>query len=345
MKLDRTVSELAAVIGGHVEGNAVRQIARLCQPDDAGVDDMVVVFRATTDVSPCRAGCLVVSRNSAAMATAERSLIRVDAPEAALDQLARVLGPDDGAPAAGIHPTAVVAETAVIHETAAVGAGVFVGEGAIVGAGAVLWPGVCLGRGVVLGDGCKLHFRVVVEARCRLGERVELHSGTVIGADGFGYRQEGGLHLKSPQVGWVELGDDVEIGANSTIDRGRLAATRIGDRTKIDDGVHVAHNCQVGSDCALAGQVALAGGVHLGNGVLMGGRSGVSDGLSVPDGTIVGGCAVVLSNPDPGQYLLGIPAQLHRDWKRQVLSLAKLPAVIASWKRRSSSSEPEGRDP
>ena len=345
MKLDRTVAELAAVIGGHIEGRADRRVLRLRQPADAGADDLAVVFRAQAQFSPCAAGCLVVSADADVAPSAERSLIRVDNPEAALDELARRLGPDQGGPERGIHPTAVVAHSAVIHESAAIGAGVFVGEGATVGEGSVLWPGVCVGREAVLGPGCVLHFRVVVEARCQLGDRVELHSGVVVGADGFGYRQEGGAHIKSPQVGWVELGDDVEIGANSTIDRGRLSATRIGRGTKIDNGVHVAHNCQVGERCALAGQVALAGGVTLGDGVLMGGRSGVSDGLTVPDGVVVGGCAVVFSNPEPGQYLLGIPARPHREWKRQVLSLARLPAVIANWKHRATPTEPDGRDP
>lgn len=345
MKLDCTVAELAAVIGGHVEGRTDRRVRSLAGPAQAGAHDLAVVFRPQTDLSGCAAGCLVVAAGSDLAATAERSLIRVDNPEAALDQLAASLGPADGGPERGIHPTAVVADSAVVHESAAIGAGVFVGAGATVGEGAVLWPGACVGTQAVLGPGCVLHFRVVVEARCQLGARVELHAGVVVGADGFGYRQEEGTHIKSPQVGWVELGDDVEIGANSTIDRGRLSATRIGRGTKIDNGVHVAHNCQVGNDCALAGQVALAGGVTLGDGVLMGGRSGVSDGLTVPDGVVVGGCAVVFSEPEPGQYLLGIPARPHREWKRQVLSLARLPAVIASWKHRATPSEPDGCDP
>ncbi len=345
MKLDCTVTELAAVIGGHVEGRADRRVRSLAGPAQAGAHDLAVVFRPQTNLSACAAGCLVVGPGSDQVATAERSLIRVDNPEAALDQLAASLGPTQSGPEQGIHPTAVVADSATVHESAAIGAGVFVGEGATLGEGVVLWPGVCVGDDVVMGPGCVLHFRVVVEARCQLGARVELHAGVVVGADGFGYRQESGAHIKSPQVGWVELGDDVEVGANSTIDRGRLSATRIGRGTKIDNGVHVAHNCQVGEDCALAGQVALAGGVTLGDGVLMGGRSGVSDGLTVPDGVVVGGCAVVFSEPAPGQYLLGIPARPHREWKRQVLSLARLPAVIANWKPRATPSEPDSCDP
>jgi UDP-3-O-[3-hydroxymyristoyl] glucosamine N-acyltransferase len=345
MKLDRTVAELAALVGGSVEGAAERQVAQLCSPETAGGDDLAVIFSDSAELSTCCAGCLLVAEDSTQTFNPERSLIRVADPEAAFDGLAAEFGPRDRGPEPGIHPTAVVADSAEIDPTAALGAGVYVGAGARIGAGCVLWPGVCLGPGVILGSHCLLHFRVVVEARCRLGERVELHAGVVIGADGFGYRREGRIHVKSPQVGWVELGDDVEVGANSTIDRGRLAATSIGDRTKIDDGVHVAHNCRVGTDCALAGQVALAGGVRLGNGVLMGGRSGVSDGLTVPDGVVVGACAVVLQEPEPGQFLLGVPARPHREWKRQVLSLSRLPDVIARLKRDANPSEPPGRDP
>jgi len=345
MKLDLTVAELAALVDGRVEGAADRRVAQLCSPEAASGDDLAVIFAQSADVANCRAGCLMVGNDSAQTSTPERSLIRVTEPEAAFDRLTGDFGPVDRGPEPGIHPSAVVAETAEIDATAALGAGVFVGAGAQIGAGCVLWPGVCVGPDVTLGSDCLLHYRVVVEARCRLGDRVELHAGVVIGADGFGYRREGGSYLKSPQVGWVELGDDVEIGANSTVDRGRLAATVIGDRTKLDDAVHVGHNCRVGKDCALAGHAALGGCVELADGVLIGGNSGIAEGLSLPEGVVVGACSLVFQQPEPGQYVLGMPSRPHGEWKREVLSLSRLPDVIARLKRDATPSEADGRDP
>jgi UDP-3-O-[3-hydroxymyristoyl] glucosamine N-acyltransferase len=325
MKLQMTVTEVAALIEGHVEGSAERTLVALRSLEAAGPSELAVLFRGAAE--GCRAGCLVVAEDSELVADEGRSLIRVSDPEDALDVLASRGLP--APPAAGRHPTAVVAEDAVVAADASLGPHCVVGAGARVGARSRLAPGVTLGAGVHVGADCELHAQVVVEHDCRLGDRVVIHAGTVIGADGFGYRQQGGRHVKSPQVGRVEIGDDVEIGAHTTIDRGRLEPTTVGAGTKIDDHVHIAHNCRIGEGCALAGTVALSGGVVLGRGVLMGGRSGASDGVTIGDGAVLGGCAVAKKDVPAGAFQLGDPATDHRSYKREVLSLRRLPDLIA----------------
>jgi UDP-3-O-[3-hydroxymyristoyl] glucosamine N-acyltransferase len=325
MKLQMTVTEVAALIEGHVEGSAERTLEALRSTEAAEPTDLAVLFRGAAD--GCRAGCLVVAEGSDLAADETRSLIRVSDPEHALDALAARGVPAQ--PAAGRHPTAVVAEDAVVADDASLGPHCVVGAGARVGARSRLHPGVILGAGVQVGEDCELRAQVVVEHDCRLGDRVAIHSGTIIGADGFGYRQQGGRHVKSPQVGWVEIGDDVEIGANTTIDRGRLEPTLVGAGSKIDDHVHIGHNCRIGEGCALAGTVALSGGVVLGRGVLMAGRSGASDGVVIGDGAIVGATAVALEDVPAGAFVLGNPAKGHMAHKREVLSLRRLPDLIA----------------
>lgn len=314
MMLQRTVAELAALAGGRVEGEGQRSVERLASPEGAGPDDLAAVFRGAVPAR-CRAGALLLGEDTDPGPCAGAALIRAADPEEALDLLLAALAPDEGAPPAGRHPTAVVEDGALVDGTAALGAHVYVGAGARIGARAVLWPGVVVGAHAEVGADTVLRARAVLEPRCVLGERVLVHPGAVLGADGFGFRERDGRLLKSPQVGTVVVGDDVEIGANTTIDRGRFEATVIGDRTKIDDGVHIAHNCRVGRDCGLAGQVALAGGAELGDGVRMGGRSGTGDHVKVAAGTVVGALAVVMRDVQEPDLLLGQPARPAKRWQ------------------------------
>lgn len=327
MKLDLTVADVAALVEGTVEGAAGRRLAALRAPELACPQDLAVLFRDTA--APGRAGCLVVGATATLGASDERSLVRVTDPEAALDALTASRAPVDPGFGEGCHPTAVLAEDAQVDPSATLGPWVCVGAGARVGARCHLGPGVVLGARAVLGDDCVLGAHVVVGHDCELGRRVVVHPGTVIGADGFGFRQSGGRHVKSPQVGAVVVGDDVEIGAHCTLDRARLEATVIGAGCKLDDQVHVAHNCRLGEHCALAAQTALSGGVVLGRGVLMGGRAGASDGVTIGDGAVLGGATVAFQDVPAGAFMLGNPARPHRLYKREVLSLRRLPDLIA----------------
>ncbi len=334
MKLDRTVAEVAALVGGTVAGGSVagapdRRLAALESVERAGPDDLVAVFRPGVlwPALVSRAGALLVGEAMLGPepAASGKILIRVASAEDALDRLISACAPKEAGPPPGVHASAVVEPGAEIGPGAAVGAHVVVSAGARVGARAVLWPGVFIGERAQIGADCRLHPHVVVGSRCRLGDRVLVHAGTVIGADGFGFRQDGeGRHIKIPQVGTVEIGDDVEIGANCTIDRARFDATRVGRGCKLDDQVHVGHNVRLGEHCALAAHVALGGSVVAGDKVLIGGRSAVASGVTLGAGTRIGGGSVVIADTAPGARVTGFPAQAHGLWARGEIVLRRL---------------------
>jgi UDP-3-O-[3-hydroxymyristoyl] glucosamine N-acyltransferase len=204
---------------------------------------------------------------------------------------------------------------------------VVVGEDSEVGANTSVHAGVVIGRGCSVGVDAVLHPHVVLYDDCVLGDRTVVHAGAVIGADGFGYRTVDGRHEKVPQLGWVEIGDDVEVGAGTTIDRGTFGPTRIGAGTKIDNLVMVAHNCRVGRDNLLAAQAGIAGSSTTGDGVVMGGQSGAIDHVVIGDRTVVGAQTAVLRSVPADGRVLGYPARPAWRTKRVWVVLARLPEM------------------
>lgn len=350
MHLHQTVAEVAALLRGRVSGPEDVVLGALRALDSAGPQDLAAVFRAQylQASRDSRACCLILPESDtgagqepsegfrtflAEALAAGKSLIQVANPELAVDTIVATWGPREVGPAPGVHPAAVVEEGAVVDPSAAVGPFAYVGSGARVGPGTRLWARTYVGADAVVGAGCKLYPGSYLGERCTLGDRVILHAGAVLGADGFGFRPgPDGEHIKNPQVGIVTVGDDVEIGANTTVDRARLEATTIGNGVKIDDQVHVAHNCSIGDHTAIAGHTSMAGGARVGSRVIVAGRVAINSLISIPDRTILGGCAVVIKEPPAGEYVLGNPAVPHRQWKRQALSIERLPALIAELK-------------
>jgi UDP-3-O-[3-hydroxymyristoyl] glucosamine N-acyltransferase len=270
--------------------------------------------------------------------------VRVADASVALDALALALGPRPSQPAPGVHPGAVVQPGARIAPDAAIMPLAFVGAGAVIGPRCRLFPGAFVGEEAVLGADCELQANAVVAHRCILGERVVLKPGAVVGADGFGFRQDGeGRHHKIPQVGSVEIGDDVELGSNTTIDRARFDATRIGRGTKLDAQVHIGHDCVLGEDCAMAGKSSLSGSVTLENRVLIGGLAGVASGVRLRERTRVGGMSMVIHDTEPDSYVVGAPARPQQQWAREALGIEHLPALAAEVRkllRRKGGDEP-----
>ncbi len=213
------------------------------------------------------------------------------------------------APRPGIHPTAVVEPGAEVAEDAAIEAGAIVGAGAVVGGGCVVGKHCVVGAGATLGPSCRLHANVTLYPGVRLGARVELHSGCVIGADGFGYAAGPRGAEKVHHGGTVVIDDDVEIGANTTVDRATLGATRIGARTKIDNLCTVAHNVVIGTDCLIAGKVGIAGSSRIGDRVIIGGGAGITDHVTVNDDARIGGLAGVSKDVPKGEAWSGTPAK------------------------------------
>lgn len=230
--------------------------------------------------------------------------------------------------APGAHPSAIIAPTAKVDPTAHIGPFCTVGEQTRIGARAVLQGGNHVGPGCQLGDDAMLFPNVTIYSRSQLGNRVRIHSGTVIGADGFGYVLDQGAHCKIPQVGNVIIGDDVEIGANVTVDRGTLGATVIGRGSKIDNLVQIAHNVVVGEHTLLVAQVGIAGSSKLGNYTVLGGQVGIAGHLKIGNQVTVAAQAGVMRDVKDGERVLGSPAMEDRQAKRQIIAMQQLPDLI-----------------
>lgn len=328
--MERRAEELAALLGAELQGPADRVVTGPAPLDEAGPDHVSYLDASQPweRAERSRAGVLLLAaslRNQ--VDPAGRTVIWVDHPRLAF---ARVLEtfqePTWLAP--GVHPTAFVAPDAQLAAGVRVGPHACVGPGARIGEGSLLYPGARVGRRAVVGRHCVLRENSVVADGVRLGDRVILQPGAVVGSDGFGYATDAqGRHRKIPHLGTVVVEDDVEIGANSTIDRATLGETVIGRGTKIDNLVHVAHNVQIGEDCLLVAQVGIAGSARLGRSVVMAGQSGVADHVRLGDGTVVAAQAGVLKNVEGG-LVSGLPARPHAENMRALAAQRKVPQLV-----------------
>ena len=259
-----------------------------------------------------------------------RALISVADPDLALAKVLTIFSPEPPRCKPGIHSTAVIDATATIGAKAAIGAGCYIGPRAVIGENAKLYPNVTVLDDTKIGSGTVIWSGTVIRERCKIGKRCIIHPNVSIGADGFGYRPspDGKGLVKIPQIGTVEIGDQVEIGAGSCIDRGKFSSTIVGDGTKIDNLVQIAHNCIIGRSCVMAGQSGLAGSVTIGDGVIIGGRAMVSDHVKIGDGVKLGGNTGVIRDVPPGKTLLGMPADDYRKTMRLWASLKQIPNFI-----------------
>lgn len=324
----RTLGDLAARLGAElVGGEAAACLSGVANPEEATSGDLVFLLeeRYASRVSASLAGACVAARPVEGKAT-----LVVASPRRAMALALALFDPTP--PLVGRHPLACVDPSAEVGRDVAMGPGVVVGPGARIGAGCVLHAGVVVGAQARLGKDCLLHPHVVVRERCRLGDRVVVQPGAVIGADGYGFVTEGGKHHKIPQIGIVEVGDDVEIGSNVTIDRATLGRTEIGQGTKIDNLVHVGHNVRIGEHGLLVSQVGLSGSVTLGDRVTLAGQSGVAGHLSLGDDVVVAAKTGVTKSVPARTMVSGFPARPHREELRRQAALDQLPELIAQVK-------------
>lgn len=244
-------------------------------------------------------------------------------PYLALAHALEIFHPVDR-PEPGVHPSAVVADDVLIGEGASIGPLASVAAGATIGERSMIGAGCVLGRGVEIGADCVLHPRVVVAELCRVGDRCIVHSGTVVGSDGFGFATVDGVHHKVPQVGVVVLEDDVELGSNVCVDRAALGETRIGRGTKVDNLVQIAHNVQVGEHCLLVAQVGISGSTQIGHHTVFAGQSGCSGHLKIGSGVVLVARAAAYKDVPDGATMAGAPARPHREWLKANANVQRL---------------------
>lgn len=318
------LGDLAEQVGGRVIGDPEVALRRVRTLEQAGSEDLSFVADASLldRAVRSRAGALLAAPALEPSLRESHSLLLIEAPKLALARLLEILHPRDP-PAPVIHPTAVVGEGSMIDPGASIGPYVVIGEGCTVGA-TVLHPHVVIGANCRIGDGCEIFPHVTLYPETELGDRVIVHSGAVLGADGFGYEPSGGEHVKIPQVGRTVIEDDVEIGALTAIDRALLEETRIGRGSKIDNLVQVGHNVTLGRGCILCGQAGIAGSSKLGDYVILAGQAGAGGHLELGDGVQVAAKSAVLQSVPPGRKVGGIPAVELSGWRRQALMLPRL---------------------
>ena len=331
--LAQTIAALIEALGGTlVAGDPSRQVDHPAQSQSANPRSVLFAESESALEAALRAqpGLVVTTRALASAAQPSSSasaLVACDQPRLWFAQAAQLLRP--APPAEGIHPGAIVASDATVAADATIGPGAVLQSGVRVGARSRIDAGVVLHAGVVIGEDCHLWPRVVVYSGATLASRVIVHSGAVLGADGFGYVRDRrtGRYTQFPQQGTLLIEDDVEIGANTTIDRGALAATRIGRGAKLDNLVHIGHNCNIGEDVVIASLTGVSGSSTIGNGAVLAGQVGVGDHAHIGPGVILGGQAGVLSGKTlttTGTVLWGTPARPLRQYLRELAQLARL---------------------
>ena len=321
-----TTAEIAKLVGGEVVGDASATLKSFAPAERAQAGDLTFAeneeFFARAEQSAATA--IIADKR---FSSGKKILIRVPNARIAFAKALALFFPEEKF-AAGIHPTAVVATSAKIDPTAHIGPHCVIGERVKLGANSVLQGGNFVGGDSKLGDDVNLFPNVTLYPRSEIGNRVRIHAGTVIGSDGFGYVQDGGVHLKVPQIGNVIIKDDVEVGANVTIDRGALGPTIIGRGTKIDNLVQIAHNVTVGENCLIVSQAGIAGSTKLGNYVILAGQVGVAGHLKIGNRVSIAAQSGVMHNIPDGEKWLWTPALPDRQAKRLMIAMQQLPELL-----------------
>jgi len=322
------LSDVAARLGCRLEGDGSVEIVRVAGIQRAEPGDLTFLTNARygAELATTRASAVIVSSAAAARSTSAALLICGN-PYVAFAHAVGLFA-HAVAPPTGIDRLSAVAPDVTLGEGVSIGPFVTVGAGAAIGARTVIYPNVVIGTGVKIGDDCVIHAQVTIRERITVGNRVILHDGVVLGSDGFGFATEtDGTHLKVPQLADVVIEDDVEIGANSTIDRPAIGETRIGAGTKIDNLVHVAHGVAIGRRVLLAAQVGIAGSTTIDDDVMMAGQSGVAGHVRVGRRAKIGAKSAVLQSVDADAFVTGHPAFAHTDWRRASVVFRQLPAL------------------
>jgi UDP-3-O-[3-hydroxymyristoyl] glucosamine N-acyltransferase len=337
--MKHTVGELAEKIGARVEGNKELELEGVAAPERAGSKDLIYVDVAKNAERAAGTGAICIVAGDDVVLPG-KTILRSAQPKVAFAKAAALLL-EQSLIANGVHPTAIVAPLARIGENVGIAPYAVIGEDAHIGNGTQVGAHAVIGAGCWIGANCRIHPRVTLYRRVRLGDFVEIHAGAVIGADGFGYAFDGDAYWKFPQAGIVEIADYVEIGANATIDRGSLDDTGIGTGVKIDNLVHVGHNVKIGKHTVIAAQTGISGSSKLGHHVVCGGQVGIADHCTLEDRSIAGAQAGIPTGKTirTGQTVWGTPARPLDKFKEAYAWFARLPELGARIKKLEEKAE------
>jgi UDP-3-O-[3-hydroxymyristoyl] glucosamine N-acyltransferase len=338
VSLDQTVADICRLVGGEAEGDGALRLLDIAGLAEAGPQDLSYLDLAhqkyLAAAAATKAGCVLMPAAARQAACPAPARIFVENPQRAVRLVLEALASRRAAPAAGVHARAVVHPEARLGARVSIGPLAVVERGAEIGDDAVIGAQCYIGENARIGRSARLHPQVTVREDCVIGGRCIIHAGAVVGADGYGFDTDrrAGVHHKVPQLGNVVIQDDVEVGANTTLDRGKLPrdSTVIGAGTKIDNLVQIGHNCRIGRGCLIVAQVGIAGSTTVGDFVVLGGQVGIAGHLRIGDGVQIGAQSGIMADAEPRQILFGTPARPHREaFKLQAL-YAKLPEMHAA---------------
>ena len=323
-----TIQEINTILKGELIGNTDQKIDGPEELQKATSSQISFIgSRKYTHLWKTSKACAaIVNENLTIESEKNRAIIKVKNADLAMAKILELFNPSSPEFEVDIHATAVIHESVKIGKDSKIGANCYIGKDVVLGDGVVLYPNVCIFDETTIGNHTVIWSGTVIRERCEIGNHCIFHNNVSIGADGFGYRpsDDGRGLVKIPQIGNVVIGNDVEIGANSTVDRAKFSSTIIGDGCKIDNLVQIAHNCVLGRSCIMAGSSGLAGSVTLGDGVIIGGSSSIKDHVTIHSGAVVGGGSGVMNDVAAGKTVVGYPATDSRDMFRQWVALRKL---------------------
>ncbi len=320
-----TLAQIAEVVRGEVDGDGSIEITHACEVTSGSVGGITFLAdpKYGRDLASSPASAVILK---AGVDSHGRPAIRAANPARAFAEALAFLYPEVPR-LSGVHPSATLGLKVQLGREVCIGPCAVIGDEVTIGEGSIIEAGVSVGRGTAIGRRVHLHPNVVIHDGMRLGDEVIIHSGAVIGSDGYGYVTEEDVHHKIPQVGRVIIGDRVEIGANSAVDRGSIGDTIIGDGTKIDNLVHIAHNVKIGRGCLFASMVGIAGSTTIGDFVTLAGQVGVVDHVTIGDRVVVAAKSAVMQSIPAGRFYAGIPALEHQKWLRQCGVIKQLPEL------------------
>ncbi len=323
-----TITEINDLLAGELVGNTSQLITGPEELQKAEINHITFIGSSKYVAlwKNSKACAAIINDNIALSPDENRAFIKVKNADLAMAKILRAFEPEPPTFDTDIHSTAVVHQTAVIGKGCKIGANCYVGKDVTLGAGVILYPNSTVLDETRIGKGTVVWSGTTIRERCEIGDYCIFHNNVSIGADGFGYRpcDEGRGLVKIPQIGTVIIGNDVEIGANSCVDRGKFSATIIGDNCKIDNLVQIAHNCIMGRSCIMAGHSGLAGSVTLGDGVIIGGSASIKDHVTIHSGATVAAGSGVMNDVEAGKTVLGYPAQNSKDMLKQWVAMRRL---------------------